>query len=92
MFRTEPVRIPVVVHVVWRTPAQNISEALIQSQIDVLNRDFRRLNPDVAQVPAVWQGLVADPQVEFFLATQDPTGNPTNGITRTPTTATSFGP
>jgi hypothetical protein len=40
-------RIPVVVHVVWNTPQQNISDAQITSQIDVLNRDFRRTNPDV---------------------------------------------
>ncbi len=84
------VRIPVVVHVVWNTPAQNIADTQITSQIDVLNRDFRRLNPDAANVPAVWQGLVADSQIEFFLATQDPAGNPTNGITRTRTTAASF--
>ena len=41
-------RIPVVVHVVWNTAAQNISDAQINSQIDVLNHDFRRTNPDVA--------------------------------------------
>ena len=42
-------RIPVIVHVVWNTVAQNISDAQIDSQIDVLNRDFRRTNPDVSQ-------------------------------------------
>ena len=83
-------RIPVVVHVVWNSNAENISDAQIQSQIDVLNRDYRALNPDVSQVPPVWQGLVADSQVEFFLATTDLNGAPTNGITRTQTTATSF--
>jgi ABC-type taurine transport system substrate-binding protein len=82
--------IPVVVHVVWNTAAENISDAQIQSQIDVLNRDFRKLNPDVSQVPAVWQGLVADAEVDFHLAPQDPSGNSTNGITRTQTTSTSF--
>lgn len=40
--RTGVVVIPVVVHVVWRTAEQNISDAQIQSQIDVLNQDFRR--------------------------------------------------
>jgi len=84
------VRIPVVVHVVWNTSAQNVSDAQIQSQITVLNRDFRKLNPDISQVPAVWTGLVADAQVEFFLATTDPAGNPTTGITRTNTSAASF--
>jgi hypothetical protein len=83
-------RIPVVVHVVWNTQAQNISDAQIQSQIDVLNRDFRKTNPDVAQVPQVWQSLVADARIEFFLATTDPNGNTTTGITRTQTQTTSF--
>lgn len=83
-------RIPVVVHVVWNTPQQDISDAQIESQIAVLNQDFRRANPDVAQVPAVWQGLVGDARIEFFLATTDPAGNPTTGITRTQTQIVSF--
>ena len=49
--RTGIVRIPVVVHVVWNTAAQNISDAQIQSQIDVLNDDFRRLNADAGRRP-----------------------------------------
>ena len=41
-------------------------------------------------MPSVFAGLVADASIEFFLATIDPAGNPTNGITRTSTTRTSF--
>ncbi|MPY89396.1 MAG: zinc metalloprotease [Luteitalea sp.] len=82
--------IPVVVHVVHNTSQQNISEDQIRSQIDVLNRDFRRLNPDVASVPAVFQPLVADARIEFQLAAVDPQGNATGGITRTQTSAASF--
>lgn len=88
--RTGVTHIPVVVHVVWNTAAQNVSDAQIQSQIDVLNRDYRKLNPDAASVPAVWQPLVADMQIEFALANVDPGGNPTNGITRTNTATASF--
>ncbi|SLJ96609.1 zinc metalloprotease [Arthrobacter sp. P2b] len=84
--------IPIVVHVVHNPadPAQNISEAQIQSQVDVLNEDFRAGNPDVAGVPAVWADRVADCNIEFRLASQDPDGNPTDGITRTPTTMQFF--
>jgi len=89
--RTGIVQIPVVVHVVWNTEEQNISDAQIHSQIDVLNKDFRKLNPDVSQVPSPWKDLVADMQIEFFIATKDPKGNPTSGITRTQTSKTSFG-
>src|SRR6266508_4558088 len=87
---TGVVRIPVVVHVIYKTAAQNLSNAQIPSQIDVLNRDFRATNPDVSTVPAVFQPLVADCRVEFYLATTDANGNPTDGITRTATTVTSF--
>ena len=65
-------RIPVVVHVVWNTAAQNISDAQIASQIDVLNRDFRRTNPDVSNTPAPFLPLTADARIEFFLANVDP--------------------
>jgi len=84
-------RIPVVVHVVWNTNAQNISQAQIDSQIDVLNRDYRATNPDTSIVPGVFSGLITDSRIEFYLATEDPNGNPTTGITRTQTTSTSFG-
>ena len=62
--RAAPYRIDVVVHVVWNTAAQNVSDAQIQSQIDVINQDFRRLNPDWTNTPAVWQPLVSDSQIE----------------------------
>lgn len=39
-------KIPVVVHVVWKTPEQNISREQIDSQIEVLNLDFRKRNAD----------------------------------------------
>ncbi|MCD9140645.1 zinc metalloprotease [Streptomyces albireticuli] len=84
-------RIPVVVHVVHRTDAENIGDAQIRSQIDVLNRDYRKRNPDVARTPAVWQPLTADSRIEFALATRDPAGRPTTGITRTRTTTVGFG-
>jgi hypothetical protein len=76
--------------VVQKTSAQNISDGQIQSQIDVLNRDFRKTNPDVASVPAVFAPLAADARIEFELATTDPSGAATNGITRTKTSANSF--
>ena len=84
-------RIPVVVHVVSRTAAENVTQAQIDSQIDVLNKDFRKKNSDTGSVPAVFQSLVADARVEFALATTDPNGNPTNGVTRRTTTVNGFG-
>ena len=82
--------IPVVVHVVYNTAQQNISDAQIQSQIDVLNQDYRMINSDLSSVPNAFKPLVADSRIEFELAKKDPNGNPTNGITHTHTNAASF--
>lgn len=74
--------IPVVVHVIHRLPEQDISLSQIKSQIDVLNKDFNKLNWDTMKVPPVWKSLIADCEIRFELANRDPNGNPTTGITR----------
>ena len=89
-FRSGKVVIPVVVHVVYANATENVTDAQIQSQIDVLNEDYRRLNADVSNVPTDFQTLVADARIEFKLAERDPDCNPTSGITRTSTTVSSF--
>jgi hypothetical protein len=83
-------RIPVVVHVLYHTAGQNLSDAQIRSQIDVLNADFRRVNADVGQVPSPFRALAGDACIEFALATRDPLGQPTSGITRTQTANVRF--
>lgn len=82
--------IPTVVHVVYHTNAQNISDAQVKSQINVLNKDFRMLNPDTSTVPQAFKPLIADSRIEFELATTDPHGAATSGITRTRTNLTGF--
>ncbi len=82
--------IPVVVHVLYNTSAQNISQAQIQSQIDVLNADYQLLNADASNVPSAFSGLKADAQIQFCLAQRDPSGVATTGIIRKSTTKTSF--
>jgi hypothetical protein len=87
---TQEVVIPVVVHVVFNSKAENVSQAQIGSQIAALNRDYSAANKDKANVPKVWTGLVTDTMIRFALATKDPNGKPTNGVTRTHTKSTSF--
>lgn len=60
--------VPIIVHVVFQTDEQDISDGQIQSQIGVLNQDFRATNPDINKLPAVWQPLATDAQLEFCLA------------------------
>jgi len=82
------IRIPVVVHVVHNNAAGtiggagngNISDAQVLSQIRVLNEDYRRM-PGTNGFNTNPVG--ADMEIEFALATRDPNGNPTTGITRT---------
>jgi hypothetical protein len=85
------IRIPTVVHVVYRTDKENITKAQIDSQIKVLNRDFGATNTDIGSVPTPWKGLVLDAKIQFALATRDPNGKQTNGITRTKTDRVQFG-
>lgn len=77
------ITIPVVVHVIHSGQAEgtapNITDAQVQSQITVLNQDYRKLlgSPGYNTNP-----VGADTQIQFALAQQDPNGNPTNGIDR----------
>ena len=86
------ITIPVVVHVVYRTAAENISDAQVRSQIRSLTRDFRGRNQDKRQVPDAWKGLFTDSKIQFELATKDPKGKRTSGITRTETKVAAFRP
>lgn len=85
------ITIPVVVHVVYNIQEENISDEQIFSQIDILNEDFRRTNPDAGDTPADFISVAADSEIEFCLASVAPDGTATNGITRTATDQTSFG-
>ena len=86
------ITIPTVVHVVYNGSTQNISESQINSQIAVLNADFRQMNSDFSSVvPAAFQSVAADVEFEFCLAQLDPSGNATTGITRTSTTSSEIG-
>ena len=65
------ITIPVVVHVVWSNSNQNISDFQIETQINVLNQDYRRDNIDQINTPNVWQSIAADCEIEFCLAKKD---------------------
>ncbi len=84
------IRIPVVVHVIYRTDEQNISDAQILSQIQVLNQAFRLSSPDTVHIPAAFRSLAADCRIEFVMASISPKGYMTNGIVRKKTSVYSF--
>lgn len=76
--------IPVVVHIVWKEPLENISDEQVLSQIEALNRDFQQKN-DQSNIPSEFKPLAANVDIEFCLAKTDPKGKATSGITRTQT-------
>ena len=62
-----PIEIPVVVHVLYNTAEENISDAQVQSQIDVLNEDFNLENSDRSQIPRLFSNVTADAGIKFVL-------------------------
>ena len=83
--------IPVVVHVVYNTPEQNLADSVIFNQIQTLTEDYNRLNADTVNMRSDFDIVKGSPQINFILAQVDPTGASTNGITRTSTSTSSFG-
>ncbi len=67
----QPVTIPIVFHIIHKGEADetNISDEQVISQVAALDTGFR------------W-GPGVDTKIQFCLASRDPNGNPTNGITR----------
>ena len=72
--------IPVYVNVLYSSAAQNISDAQIQSQIDVLNEDFAGSNADVNSTTTYQSVKAGSTNIRFELA----------GVIRKPTTVTSW--
>lgn len=83
--------VPVVVHIVYNTPEQNVSDEQVQSQIDAMNEDYAAINATITDVPDIWKSLIKDSKIRFCLAKRNPldTTN-TTGITRTYTTTSLF--
>jgi len=86
----ELISIPVVIHVIYNTAAQNISDAQILTQIVALNNDFAYQNADKINTPAAFKNVAADIRIKFCLAQVDAKGNHTTGIIRTNTKVSSF--
>jgi hypothetical protein len=83
-------RVPVVVHIVYRDQTENIDDSLIYNQIQVLNEDYRRLNADASDTRQEFVPFASDAEIEFYLAEIDPDGNATTGIVRKSSTAPYF--
>ncbi len=90
-FERSEFTVTVVVHVVWSTAAENISDAQIVAQIKALNRDFYDDNQNLLQIPTEFRDLAAVPRIRFCLATTDTNGKATTGIVRKQTNLKNIG-
>lgn len=75
--------IPVVFHVIHDGGIENISKEQILNALDILNRDYRKLNDDANYVVSDFLNIASDTEIEFALATKAPDGTCFDGITRT---------
>lgn len=85
------IKIPVVIHNLYHTQAEKITNAQVASQIAALNLYFRRRNADTSNAPAHFRALAADCEIEFQLAISDPRKRSTTGINRKYTPVTKWG-
>jgi hypothetical protein len=82
--------IPVVFHIIWNEPAQNVDGRKLQEQIDILNADFRGLNADAASIPMPFKSIQGSLPIRFVIANRNPAGKRESGIVRIFTDRESF--
>lgn len=82
--------IPVVFHIIYENENENISIEQIQSQLNVLNEDFNRMNSDANQTPDDFVDIAANCNINFCLARRNPSNDSTTGVTYTQTAISSF--
>lgn len=86
--------IPVIFHVIYNTPAENVSEADINALLDAVNEDFSATNSDAGDARGAYGFSAANADIEFCMARQDESGTPLDeyGIHRVSTTETWYNP
>jgi hypothetical protein len=82
------ITIPVVVHILYCTDDQKVSDDIVRQQIEISNKDYSAQNPHPMGAFASY--LKANTGIQFVLAQKTPDGKPTNGIDRHKTTVPSF--
>jgi hypothetical protein len=94
---TTTITIPIVVHVIYRQShsnpgiGTNIPNFQIEDQIRILNEDYSKTNSEFPNPPRnTFVNSAGNPDLKFCLATTDPDGNSTTGITRTLSSKNNF--
>ncbi|MFH1051790.1 MAG: M43 family zinc metalloprotease [bacterium] len=87
---SQTITIPVIVHIIYNTDEQNLSDERVFKQIEITNKDYAGLN--YHSMGAFSSSLKSDTKIQFCLAQKAPDGSPTNGIERRYTDTISFPP
>lgn len=82
----QEIAIAVVFHIVFNSIGQNITDQQLHAQLQVLNNDYNRRNPDSINTLPVFRSVAANCRINFFIAEKDAAGNRATGVTRTVTT------
>lgn len=82
--------IPVVVHIIYNDSYSNISDLQVNSALIAINEDFNAANSDFNNVISPFSSIKSNVGISFVLASIDPFGNPTSGITRTESDFTDY--
>ena len=74
--------VPVVVHVVHDYGTENLSDDAIYNAVKHWTETYMEQSMDTAAVIPEFKSIIGNAQITFHLATKDPNGNPTKGVTR----------
>ena len=66
--RSNPLEVKVVVHIIWNDDVENLDDSIVYNQIEVLNRDFNKLNPDTNQLRSLFKPVAGNANIHFTLA------------------------
>lgn len=79
--KTVTITIPVVFHINKSSAPTQVTLQQVQSAIDILNEDYNAQNGSFSTVRPEFQTIKANVGIHFCLASIDPDGNPTSGVT-----------
>src|ERR1035437_1371459 len=57
--------IPIVFHILHQGGTENITDVQVNDAVRILNRDYRKLNPDTTITISQFKGIAADISIEF---------------------------
>lgn len=74
--------IPVVVHIVHNYGTEYITDNQVYEMVQKMTVYYNKRNPDTSVVVPLFKEYIGNARINFYLATKDPEGRPTIGITR----------